>query len=196
MKRYTFLSALVLSAGILTSCGNESGNAGTANKDTTINNDTTTTRDNVTLQLGDADREFVTKAASGGMMEVELGRMAGEKAANARVKAFGEMMVRDHSKANDELKTLAASRNIVLPDSLLAEHKEHVEAMRKMTGKAFDNHYMEMMVKDHNEDISNFEKASNNAADADLKAFATKTLPVLRMHRDSAQAINNNKGKQ
>jgi putative membrane protein len=123
-------------------------------------------------------------------MEVEAGNMAQQNANSQRVKDFAAMMVRDHSQANNELKSLASSRNMMLPDSMMKKHKDHITAMSKMTGKSLDKHYMSMMLNDHKKDVSNFEKASNSAADADLKAFAAKTLPVLKMHLDSAQAIN------
>ncbi len=127
------------------------------------------------------------------MMEVELGKMAQENGKSERVKGFGQMMVTDHSKANEELKSYASSHGMSLPTSLPAKEQKHVDAMKKMKGKAFDDHYMSMMVNDHKEDISDFEKASKNAKDADLKNWAGKTLPTLKTHLDSAQLINKHK---
>jgi putative membrane protein len=138
---------------------------------------------------------FMTTAASGGMMEVQLGQLAQEQAQNQRVKDFGEMMVRDHGKANDELKSLASSKNITLSDSLMPDHKRHVADLQKRKGAAFDKAYMSMMVQDHQKDIQEFEKASNNLSDGEVKAFATRTLPVLRAHLDSATAINRGKSQ-
>ena len=102
-------------------------------------------------------------------------------------------MVRDHSKANDELKRLASAKNMMLPDSMTKKQQDHVEAMRKMSQKEFEEHYVDMMVKDHTEEVRKFENASNNAKDADLKTWAGQTLPVLRTHLDSAKAINKEK---
>lgn len=133
--------------------------------------------------------DFAVKAASGGMMEVQLGDAAQQQAAGSRVKEFGNMMVRDHSKANDELKTLAVSKNITLPDSVGDDHKQHIDDMKKKKGADFDKAYIDMMVDDHKEDVDMFEKAANNLKDADLKAFAARTLPTLRAHLDSAKAI-------
>lgn len=133
--------------------------------------------------------DFILKAASGGMMEVEVGKMAQEKGVDADVKAFGQKMVEDHGKANAELKALAASKNVTLPVAPIEEQQKHIEAMRAMKGVAFDKHYMGMMVNDHNKDIAEFEKASQNE-DADVKAFASKTLPVLKGHLDLAQKTN------
>lgn len=144
--------------------------------------------DNESLNSDASD--FMIKAASGGMMEVELGNIAQQNAGSARVKAFGAMMVRDHSKANDELKALATVKNIAIPSTLSEEHQKHVDEMKNMSGADFDKRYMEMMVDDHKEDIGLFEEASNEDKDADIKAFAAKTLPVLKVHADSAKAVN------
>lgn len=135
------------------------------------------------------DSEFAIKAASGGMMEVELGNLAMQKATNARVKEFARMMVDDHTKANSELKSLAASKNITLPATMGNDHQKHLDDLRAKSGADFDKAYMDLMVEDHDEDIDLFEKASNNAKDADVKAFAAKTLPTLRKHHESAKSI-------
>lgn len=140
--------------------------------------------------LSEDDREFMIDAAKGGLMEVEAGRMAQEKATSQKVKDLATMIVNDHTQANQELKSLASSKNVMLPDSLDRDKKEHLESMRKMGGKEFDKHYISMMKEDHREDINDFEKASNKASDADVKAFASKTLPVLRKHKDSVDAAS------
>lgn len=139
------------------------------------------------------DSSFVVKAASGGLMEVQLGNIAQEKAAGSRVKAFGRMMVDDHSAANSELKGLAGNKNMMLSDSLEKKHRDHIENLQKKSGQAFDKAYMSMMVDDHRKDIKEFEKAAADSRDRDLKAFAEKTLPVLRKHLDSALAITGKK---
>jgi putative membrane protein len=132
----------------------------------------------------------MVKAADGGMEEVQMGKLANEKATNQRVKNFGQMMVDDHSKAGDELKSLASQKNVTLPASMSDDHQKDMDDLNKKKGKDFDKSYMKMMVSDHEKDISEFEKAAKNATDADLKAWADKTLPVLRKHLDSAKAIN------
>ncbi|KAA5544212.1 DUF4142 domain-containing protein [Adhaeribacter rhizoryzae] len=131
---------------------------------------------------------FAVKAASGGLMEVALGEMAQQKAANADVKKFGQQMVTDHSKANAELKTLAAAKNIQLPSTPLPKHQKHIDHMGSLSGAEFDKHYMTMMVEDHEEDVTLFQTTANdNSQDAELKAFAQKTLPVLKSHLQLAQ---------
>ena len=144
------------------------------------------------MPVGDTDRQFIMEAASGGMMEVEAGRLAEHNASSQRVKTFGAMMVRDHSAANDQLRAIASARNVMLPDSMMPKHKDHLEKLRSAQGKAFDKQYMNMMVMDHNEDINKFQVASNNAQDTAIRGFANRTLPVLRMHKDSATAVNKN----
>lgn len=156
-------------------------------QDKAINTDTTPPVS--TVQLDEDTKSFMTKAASGGMMEVELGTYAQQSAANARVKNFGAMMERDHSTANGELRDLAGRKNVVLPATLEEKHQKHVADMKKKTGKDFDKAYMKMMVDDHEKDIKEFEKAGDKTNDPDVKAFVVKTLPTLRTHLDSAKAI-------
>jgi putative membrane protein len=134
--------------------------------------------------------EFMTKAASGGMMEVELGKLAQSQAMSKQVKDFGTMMVTDHTKANNELKTLAAKKSLVLPDSMSQDHMDNVRDLRDKKGADFDAAYMDLMVEDHKEDVEMFEDASNNLEDADAKAFASKTLATLRTHLKRAQEID------
>ncbi len=138
--------------------------------------------------------DFMLTAASGGMLEVTLGQMAQEKGSSADVKAFGQKMVADHGKANTELKALAASKNVTLPVKPLDEHQKHIDAMQGMSGADFDKHYMSMMVEDHQKDVAAFEKATQ-FQDADVKAFASKTLPVLKTHMDLAQKTNSKVSK-
>lgn len=134
--------------------------------------------------------DFATKAAGGGMMEVEAGKLAQQNAKSQRVKDFGNMMVGDHSKANDELKGLATANNITMPARLPDDLQKHIDMMSKMTGDTFDKHYMDMMVNDHKEDIGEFKKEANSSVNDAFKAFAAKTLPTLQKHLDSALAIH------
>ena len=143
---------------------------------------------NTTMQ--EVDTKFMVKAASGGMMEVELGQMAQQKAKSQKVKDFGAMMVRDHTQANNELKALAANKNVSLPASLVEEHQTHVNNMKEKAGADFDKAYMSMMVDDHEKDISDFTNESTSGNDAEVKAFAAKTLPVLQGHLTAAKSLN------
>jgi putative membrane protein len=161
-----------------------SSTAGTSTSSTAAN---TGTANGTTSSLSAEDKEFMTKAAIGGMAEVMMGQMASTKATDAGVKTFGNRMVTDHSKANDELKSLAAQKGMVLPTDVDAEHKEKSDKMSQKSGKDFDKAYMADMVEDHEKDVSEFQKASQNAADPDLKAWATKTLPTLQDHLKMAK---------
>jgi len=157
----------------------------TSNTNTTTDNTTNT----ATTPLSKDDSSFVMEAAIGGLMEVESGRIAQENAANQQVKDFGGMMIRDHEKANQELMSLASGRGMTLPTALPADKQKHLDEMKKMKGKSFDNHYVNMMVNDHKKTIDLFEKQANGGADPQLKTWASNTLPTLKMHNDSAQAL-------
>lgn len=136
------------------------------------------------------DNTFVTKAAEGGLAEVELGKLAVEKASNDQVKQFGQRMVDDHSKANDELQTLAKNKSITLPTDLAAKDKATRDRLSKLSGDAFDRAYMSTMLTDHRKDVSQFRVESKSGRDADVKAFAAKTLPTLEDHLKLAQDAN------
>ena len=133
------------------------------------------------------DHSFIMKAAEGGLAEVELGKLAADKGSSEQVKQFGQKMVDDHGKANDELKTLAQNKNITLPTDLNSKDKATKEKLEKLSGAEFDRAYMQAMVKDHNTDVSEFRKESNSGKDPDVKAFAAKTLPTLESHLKLAQ---------
>ncbi|MDJ1484813.1 DUF4142 domain-containing protein [Cytophagaceae bacterium YF14B1] len=128
------------------------------------------------------DAEFMVEAASGGMLEVQLANMALQKGSSPKVKEFAQMMIKDHGKANKELKALAASKNISLPTALIDKHQQVINDLKDKSGKDFDDAYISKMKKDHKEDVEEFEEASQEATDPEIKAFATKTLPVLKNH--------------
>jgi putative membrane protein len=134
--------------------------------------------------------DFVKEAASGGMMEVELGSYAQQNASNERVKNFGSMMVRDHGKANEELKSVISAKNIQVPSSMEDNHMKKVNDLKQKTGAEFDLEYMKEMVDDHEKDVEKFSKQSEDGKDPEIQSFASKTLPILRMHLDSARAIH------
>jgi len=130
---------------------------------------------------------FMKKAAVGGMMEVDLGKIA-QKSTNPKVKAFATQMVTDHTKANTELKALAAKTGIVLPSEYPAEEKAHMDMMKTMTGAAFDKHYIGMMVTDHDKTVALF-KGAENSQDKGVSDFVKKTLPVITGHFEKAKTI-------
>ena len=138
--------------------------------------------------LNDKTTDFATEAADGGMMEVQLGKLAQQKAQSKSVKDFGTMMVDDHTKANDELKALAGKKNVTLPAKIGDAHQKKYDDLSKKSGKDFDKAYINAMVDGHEAAVSDFKKQTDNS-DADVKEWVNKTLPALQMHLDSAKAI-------
>jgi putative membrane protein len=137
--------------------------------------------------LDGGDRKFVEEAAQGGLAEMALGQLAQQRASHAQVKAFGQRMVQDHSKANDDLKRVASAKNLQLPPTPGTAHQHHVDQLGKQSGTEFDRAYMKHMLDDHQKDVSDFEKAAKSAKDADVKSFAARTLPTLQAHLQLAQ---------
>lgn len=197
MKKKLFSFAICLSAATIWSCNN-SGDS-TSTTDSTTNSTTTTTDTTSTggstnstassTPLSKDDSSFVMEAAAGGLMEVQAGQIAQQNAQSQRVKDFGGMMVADHSKANDELKSYASGHGITLPDALPKAEQKHLDELKKLKGSAFDKHYVSMMVDDHQKDVAKFKKQSTGANDTQLKTWVGNTLPVLQKHLDSIQAI-------
>ena len=139
------------------------------------------------------NNEFVMKAGQGGMVEVKLGELAAQKAEHAEVKKFGEMMAKNHSMANEDLKKIVSDKKMTLPAELDKEHQMTVDKFSKLSGKEFDKAYVAEMIKDHKKDIALFEKASKGLEDTELRAFAARTLPILRTHLETIQGIKNEK---
>jgi putative membrane protein len=136
-----------------------------------------------------ADRRFLSDAAADGMAEVALGNLASERAASDAVKDFGRKMVADHSKANDELKSLAAAEGVDLPAAPAPAHKALEVRLRKLSGAEFDSAYMAAMVKDHEEAVKSFTRQSTGGGDPGVKEWAGKKLPTLRRHLEAARDL-------
>ncbi|HWF07164.1 MAG TPA: DUF4142 domain-containing protein [Bryobacteraceae bacterium] len=146
-----------------------------------------------------SDARFAKDAAIGGMTEVEMGKIAVKNGSSDKVKQFGQRMIDDHSKAADQLKSVAAKDNITLPTELDAKHKAMVDKYAAMTGTAFDRAYMRDMVKDHQTDVADFQKESNSGSNYDLKNWAGTTLPTLQEHlrlaRDAESSLGTRSSK-
>jgi len=188
------LFAVVLAAGCNTSV-TTTNNA--ANKPVVVNSNTNMNmpaNSNVSSANANANASggdsFLTEAASGGMTEVELGKIASSKAQNADVKKFAAMMVTDHSKANDDLKALAVKKNITVPATPIAKHQAVIQKLQGLSGAEFDKAYVDDMLEDHEKDVAEFEKQSQSNPDADIKAFAAKTLPTLKKHLEAVKALH------
>jgi putative membrane protein len=139
--------------------------------------------------LSPSDRQFIKKAAEGGLAEVQLGQLATEKAASPEVKQFGQRMVDDHTKANDQLKQVASQKGVNVPEKLSAKDEATKARLEKLSGEAFDRAYMKDMVTDHTQDVTEFRTASKTAKDPDVKNFASQTLPTLEEHLKQAKNI-------
>lgn len=136
-----------------------------------------------------SDMTFAMKAAQGGMAEVQMGQLAAQNASNADVKAFGQQMVDDHSKANDQLKTVAQGENITLPTSLNGKQQAEYTKLQGLSGANFDKEYVHCMVKDHEEDVKEFQKEADHGKDPQIKNFAQQTLPTLQEHLSKIRSI-------
>ncbi|MCE3247313.1 MAG: hypothetical protein K0R41_1138, partial [Geminicoccaceae bacterium] len=138
-------------------------------------------------QLAQQDTEFATKAAEGGLKEVRLGELAQRQAASDQVKEFGQRMVEDHGKANDQLKQIAEQKGIQLPQEMSEEGQQLYDELAQKSGEEFDRAYMDEMVSDHEEDVETFQQYAESGQDPDLTGFAEQTLPVLEEHLQLAQ---------
>lgn len=141
-----------------------------------------------------SDVKFATEAAQGGMAEVQLGQLASQKGTNADVKSFGQLMVDDHTKANDQLKSIASQENMTIPTSLDAKDSALMMKLQNESGAKFDKDYIDAMVKDHEKDIKEFQKEANSGKDPQLKNFASTTLPTLQTHLQKAKAAQSSLG--
>jgi len=140
-------------------------------------------------KLTTSERTFVKKAAEGGLAEVEFGKLAAERASSEDVKQFGQRMVDDHTKANDQLKELASEEGITLPDKLDAKDAASKARLEKLSGEQFDHAYMLDMVRDHTKDVTEFRTETKTAKDPAVKNFASQTLPTLEDHLKQAKSI-------
>jgi putative membrane protein len=133
------------------------------------------------------DTKFAVVAANGGLLEVQLGKLAQTKSVSPKVLAFAKMMVDDHSKTNKELMAIAGTKTITLPAILDNKTQKDYDDMAKLGKSEFDKAYTDYMVKDHKEDIDEFQKEADKGKDAELKVFAAKHVPILKHHLEMAQ---------
>jgi putative membrane protein len=136
------------------------------------------------------DTAFAYVAASQEITEVELGKIAQQRAAGRQVKAFGAIMVREHSKANDTLQAIARKQGIILPNAPMRSNQQTVDTLLKLKGKDFDKAYMHQMIGYHKNDIRTFEYESKHLKDSALRAFTIKTLPVLKKQLRLARSVS------
>ncbi len=139
--------------------------------------------------LSTSDAAFMTTAARGGLAEVQLGQLAQRNGSSAAVKRFGERMVDDHGRSNQEMMALARRKEITPPSSIGAEHQQTYDELAKLRGGAFDRAYAQAMVKDHQEDLRAYQEEAANGTDPDVKAFAARHVPILEEHLRVAQRL-------
>jgi putative membrane protein len=135
-----------------------------------------------------SDQTFVVDAARGNLAEIELGKLAAEKASSEDVKKFGQHMVDDHSKALEELKKIASQKNIQLPSDIDPKEKALRDRLSKLSGPAFDRTYMQAMLRDHRQVVNEFKREATSGKDPDVKTFASTTLPTIEEHLKAAQS--------
>lgn len=144
--------------------------------------------------LTTAEKTFVTKAAKGNLAEAELGKLASQKSHNPDVKAFGEQMVTDHSKANDNLRAIADSNGVQWPTKLTGEPKALYEKLSSLSGAAFDKTYIHAMIEGHQKVAKEYEMESGKVKDSQLKSYLDQTLLVVQQHLSHIQSIQQSKG--
>lgn len=188
LKTIISLSICLLLTGIF-SCGNNQTNNDSVDSAMNVNDQKVGDSANNTLMNADAD--FAVKAANGGMAEVQLGKIAKEKASNEKVKEFAAKMVKDHSGANKKLKAVAKKLNIALPASIDQEKQDEIDKLNATAVEDFDKVYIDMMVEDHNKDVDFFQMASKDISNTDLHNFIVETLPVLQSHQKLVKQIDN-----
>jgi putative membrane protein len=196
MKILPFTVTLTIMTACLSACHSPDQKWDSKSSADTLNNMKDSVADSskamsreLVMKVNKEDAKFAVEAANGGLAEVELGKLAQQQAADPQEKEFGGMMVTDHSKANEEMKNIAKNKGITLPAALSSANQKLKEELASKKNKDFDKAYVKDMIEDHEQDIKEFESAIHTLQDAELKAFATKTLPVLRKHLDAIKKI-------
>jgi len=182
MRKTMILASTLLMTGGLLFAQSSSSSTPQSTADTSSSSKPTAAKSSTKM-----DDSFAKKAAEGGLTEVELGQLATQKASDPAVKAFGQRMVDDHTKANDQLKTIAAQENIQLPTEPNAKDQAEKARLAKLSGAAFDKAYINHMVMDHKKDIAEFKREANTGKDEQIKNFASQTLPTLQDHLKQAE---------
>lgn len=191
MKLVRLFLSLILGV-VLIGCSQQrasDSNTNTANNNTTADANNNANRDNVKAGVGKPD-DFMKDAAKGGIMEVQMGQLA-MKNGSAEVKKFGQMLVNHHKKANTELMALAKKKNVVVPAEKATNEdmSEELQEIAKLKGAEFDRKWIELAVDAHEKDVDKFKDQAEDGEDAELKAFAAKTLPTLQQHLEQAKSL-------
>jgi putative membrane protein len=141
------------------------------------------------------DKKFAKDAALGGMAEVELGKLATEKASRDDIKQFGQKMVDEYTKANDQLKEVATKGNFPIPDALDSKHQSRIDKLSKLSGEEFDKAYVKDQLKDHQMEVRDFSDEAQSGKDPNVKAFASTMLPTLQQQLETVKDLNKSEKK-
>jgi putative membrane protein len=141
------------------------------------------------------DKKFAKDAALGGMAEVELGKLAAQKASRDDIKQFGQKIVDDHTKANDQLKEVASKENIPIPDALDSKHQARIDKLSKLSGENFDKAFVKDQIKDHQAEVRDFSAEAQGGQDPNVKTFASNVLPTLQQHLEQVKDLNKSEKK-
>jgi putative membrane protein len=188
MKNKKLMIMLVITAASFQAC--KSGNTGSSTDSATVKTDSTVTTVKTDSSKMVADTAFANKAAIGGMAEVALAKLALTKTSNTKIKNFANMMVTDHSKANMELDSIAKGKSITLPSTVDAKHQAKMDSLSKLTGVDFNKAYVATMIDGHEKTLALMKTEASDGKDADFKAFAAKTAPIVQMHLDAINKIS------
>jgi putative membrane protein len=181
MKKLTLYLALALLISALSFC-----------RDATKRNVETAKESNERKEeMNQEQADFLVEAANSGMKELEMAKLAVDKAQHKRVKSFAKMMVNDHEQLNRDLKELATQKQLTLPAAVAPAQQTEINDLKRKSGTDFDKRFMELMQQEHERDVRKYEDASENHKDSEVQVFAAKTLPKLRAHLDSARMVRN-----
>lgn len=210
MKRIGILS-VTFAAMIAIGCGGD-GRDTDANRPATDTPAVGTAGEAPNRDVNNAARDWAEDRMMGGMTEVKLGELASQKAQNADVKAFGRMMVQDHTKAGNALKEIGAKHNVMSPATLDDDHREKIDRLSKLSAAEFDREYITTMVDDHQNTLEALEdrvdkegddknprytpKKDDDAFDMQLNQWAANTAPTVRQHLDRAKQLNDRLGRR
>jgi putative membrane protein len=159
---------------------------GTNNPDSPLNRDNTPATTTPKVD----DKKFAQEAQMGGLEQIQLAKLAQQKAASDSVKQYAQKMIDDHTKADDQLQQVASRENMTLPDRLNSKQQDMINKLSQLSGPAFDKAYVKDMVKDHKKDVSAYRAESQLGTNPNIKQFASQTLPVLQQHLDLAKNLD------
>lgn len=144
--------------------------------------------------MGNDTKDFFETAASANRLEIETGRLAVQRATDPKLKAYGQKMIDDHTKATEELQALATRKGVTLPSGMLRRHQMMYDNLRDERGEAFNDEYRDLIVMSHKESVSLFDQTAREGKDPDVKAFAQKMLPKLQQHGGEAESLDTGAG--